>query len=107
MKKRHYIQLFIIVAVALVYVSVKTGLLRIEHTIVVDPIEEGVTTVTVRGSETYYLGEKPDNKPPDNKIQYTEVSYKGSSIKINRSEYSSDVEFQSAVEEATTKLKEK
>ena len=89
MKKRHYIQLAILLVIAFVYVSLKTGTLRIEHTKIWDP---NVLTVQVVDNTTGKTNE------------YTRLSVDEQEIEITRAEYETESEYKHAIEEAKAKL---
>lgn len=103
MKKRHYIQLIILLVISFAYVSLKTGFIRSETTLIEEP---RVTIFTASSIESHYLGKDLPNKTNLYKSGYAEISYRDSTIKLDRSDYGSDEDFKSAIEESKIKIKE-
>ena len=91
MKKRHYIQLAILLIITFVYVSLKTGTLRIEHTKVWEPTES-VLTVQVVDATTGKTNE------------HITLSVDEQEIEIDMSDYQTDSDYKQAIEQAKTKL---
>ena len=91
MKKRHYIQLAIILFIAFIYVSLKTGTLRVKHSIVLEPTE----SVMKMQSVDCTTGETNKN---------TTVSLDDQEIEIDRADYKTESDYEQAIEQAKAKL---
>jgi len=82
MKKRHYIELGIILLIAVIYLMHKAGIVGVYSVSVSEPT---VMTVKVEGTTSYYMGadsnslSKASEKPVE-PTGWTEVSFKGQTI---------------------------
>lgn len=108
MKKRHYIQLVILLIASCFYLAAKRGGIKEVDTNVPSPLIDGVMTVSYTEPRIDYSG--TDAIPTENlrthpeKSTYTEVTFNGRFIRIDRSDYETDAAYWEAVEHAKIEI---